>query len=573
LSIIDAMAEDKTLHRLVAELTVEERGNLLEKLKGQSDMSAGPLYEPVKEESAVSFEDQYARLPWYYRLFYFILSFFKSIAPQKIFEDGMVKKLGRDIEVKTPGLYDYQRAYLLPAFYQLLSGLKEGARFFYTALDSSVNRDKGTFYSFLGSLEMPEVHRRLQKETDCEFIAGKNPEASEAELRQTAFKTMEDALAAITEEQRGRMYHDTRSLQCLRELSSFLFDRVLMAFGFEPAASGQVCSVNVVKDMLGNLNNILFSLQEPPPMALLESLFIFILQDKTMEQGFDINREMRGLLAKAENAAVTIRHFNKQSSLTLILRCANRDMSLSPKAISGGEDWFVIYREYWKRHIEARFAEYMRIRRHQDLLNSFRYFFKGTNLKILDNVVSDSNQDGIPVPEAFALSFLLTFHSAVYMGDINKFLRPILIDGEFYKRENRTEFTESYNDLIKLEDDIKKFELEIAPSGDYGKRYALARQDMSSLPVKRRKIQMVIEDASREAQRIIDRARSACTTMINILNGILKKDPGGKYDTLGNLSHLAGKGPVFINGIAESIQKFQKALQLLDDIGAMESGR
>jgi hypothetical protein len=61
--------------------------------------------------------------------------------------------------------------------------------------------------------------------------------------------------------------------------------------------------------------------------------------------------------------------------------------------------------------------------------------------------------------------------------------------------------------------------------------------------------------------------------MINILNGILKKDPDGKYDTLGNLSRLAGKGPAFLNGISESIQKFRKTLQLLDDIDAMESGR
>jgi hypothetical protein len=159
------------------------------------------------------------------------------------------------------------------------------------------------------------------------------------------------------------------------------------------------------------------------------------------------------------------------------------------------------------------------------------------------------------------------------MNDINKILRPILIDGEFFKRENRTEFTESYNDLIKLEDDIRKFERNISPSGDYGKRYTLARQDISSLPVKRRKIQMVLEDASREAAEIIERGRTAMRAMIDVLNGIINKDPGGKYDTLGNLARLGGKTPVFINGIADAIQSFQKTLQLLNDIDAMESVR
>jgi hypothetical protein len=368
------------------------------------------------------------------------------------------------------------------------------------------------------------------------------------------------------------MYANARSLCCLKELSSFFFDRLIMAFGSGNSAA-QNCSVNVVREMLSNLNNILFSLRSPPPLALLQSLFIFLLQDKVGEQGFDINSETRALLSKAENSLVTIREFNKQVPLTKILRCANRDMSLAPKQISGGEDWFLVYREYWKRHIEALFADYMRDRRHRDLLNSFRYFLKGTNLKLLNNVVSDANPDGLPIREAFALSFLLSFNTAVFIGDINKTLRPILIDGEFYKRENRTEFTESYNDLIKLEDDIEKFESNISPSGDYGKRYMLAKQDMSSLPVKRRKIQIILEDASREAREIIERVRAAIQSMIKILNGILKKTSDEKYDTLGNLSQLAGKGPVFINGINESIQKLQQTLQLLDDIDMVEGGR
>jgi hypothetical protein len=568
------MAEDKTLNRLVSELTLEERSNLLEKLKSQSNLSSASLYnEEIEQGPEGNLEDQYAALPWYYRLYYFILSFFKSKLPVKVYEDDQVGRAGKRIESITPGLYDAQRNYLLPEFHHHISELKECARFFYTALDSGFNRDKGSFYSFLGSLEMPETHRRLQTETDPAKIAEKTPDAGEAELRSRAFHAMEDSFAAITEAQRNAMYFSCRSLLCLKELSSFLYDRVLMAFGIESSYSGRVCSANVVKDMLETLNNILVSLKAPPPLPLLESLFVFQLQEKTPEPGFDINREMRGLLVKAEDAISGLREFNQKIPLTLILRCANRDMSLSPKAISGGEEWFSVYREYWKRHIEALFSEYMRLRRYRDLLNSFRYFLKGTNLKILDNVSSDSNPEGLPVHEAFILSFLLTFYSAVFMADINKILRPILIDGEFYKRENRTEFTEGYNDLIKLEDDIKHFEFEISPDGDFGTRYIQARQDMSSLPVKRRKIQLVVEDASASARKIVDRARESCRTMINVLTGILKKDSTSKYDTLSNLSHIAGKGNTFINGLSESIQKFQQALQLLDDIDAMENGR
>jgi hypothetical protein len=344
-----------------------------------------------------------------------------------------------------------------------------------------------------------------------------------------------------------------------------------MAFSCDDSTQDYTCSANIVREQLITLNNILYSIREPPPMTLLESLFIFILQDRAGEPEFDINTEMRDLLSRAEDALVLLRRFNKQVPLTRILRCTSRNLSLSPKVISGGEDWFMVYREHWKHRIEMQFTEYLTTRRRQEILDTLGYFFKGTNLKMLGNVVSDSNPEGIPLKTAFALSFLLTFYSTVFIPEINMIIRPILIDGDFYKPENRIEFTEGYNDLIKLEDLIKKFEGKIAPSGDFGKRYALARAEMIALPAKRRKIQIVMEEVDEEAEEIIRQATRAMQIMVNVLGGILKKDSMGKYDTLSNITKLAGKGTAFVTGITESMQKFQKALQLLNDIIIMEA--
>jgi len=260
-------------------------------------------------------------------------------------------------------------------------------------------------------------------------------------------------------------------------------------------------------------------------------------------------------------------------SLTWIIRCAARNMSISPREISGGEDWFVVYRDYWRRRIESLSADYMKDYRRRELLNTFRYFLKGQGLKILGHAQSDTNPDGLPVKGSFALSFLLSFYSAVFMPTINKILRPILIDGEFHKKENRIEFTESYNNLIKLEDEIKKFEQYISPAGEYGKRYALARQDMSSLPVKRRKIQLVLEDVQDDVEKILQSAREASRNMVNLLGGFLGRDSRGKYDILTNLSTLAGKSAQYINGLNETVQHFQKVVKLMDDIEVMEDGR
>jgi len=566
------MGGSDKLYRLVSGLSLEERQNLLEKLKGQSRLVDEQLYFENKGTPANDITTAYSKLPWYSRLWYYIISIFKSKTPLKIFEDNQVSVLGNKIEENTPGLYNYQNGMLLPVFYRHMTRLKDAAKFFYTALDASVNRDRGAFFSFLGSLEMADIHKRLHEETDPNLIMEKHPDITEGELRQIAAKAMDDALSMINDKQRNTMYFDARSLFCLKQLSSFLYDRVLLAFS-SSAENGETCSAGVVRELLVSLNNILLSLKYVPPMALLESLFIFILQEKAGEPGFDIDREIRSLLTKADTCMAVIRDFNRQVPLTWILRCYTRDMSLSPIETSGGEDWFVVYRDYWKRRIDSLFGEYKKAHRQRELLDSSRSFLKGKDLETLGNIQTASHPDGIPIKGAFALSFLNGFYSTLFIPDINLILQPILIDGEFKNEENRLEYTEGYNNLIKLEDEIKKFELDISESGEYGKRYVQAQQEMSAIPAKRRKIQNILDEAEEDADTIINSVKSASMAMVHILSGILGKETSNKYDTLTNLAKIAGKDKDFIEDIGEAIQQFRTVFKLLADMEAMENGR
>jgi hypothetical protein len=192
----------------------------------------------------------------------------------------------------------------------------------------------------------------------------------------------------------------------------------------------------------------------------------------------------------------------------------------------------------------------------------------------LENAVSEFNPKGIPAPEAFALSFLLTLHDALLVKEMNIYLRPILIDGEFFKKENRSEFTGAYNDIMKLDEDITQFDAKLAPGGEYGTHYNEAREEISALSIKQRKMRQVLDDISREANGIIIRSRDAMTAIVNILNGILKKEAGSKYDTLINLDKITGKNPeVFIEGMNESIKQFVRALQILREIDTLASLR
>lgn len=582
IKMADMSNTDDTFSRLVLDMSLEDRRHLLERLSSQSNLSRDPLYEESVDIYKEDLTAQFSRLPWYGRLICFLVSIFKSIPPDKVFEDSRVARLGKIIESKAPGYFDRKRVMMLPAFHTALIELKTGARFFYNALDTSLNRDKGAFFAFLASLEMHDLYSRLQKETDPLKFVDRHPDISEMDLRHAVFQTMDTIFETVSEQERESMYTNAHSLYNLKSLASFPFERVILSFLPDSLVNGPSCPVYVVKDQLMFLNDILYSFKDPPSITLIESLFVFQLQGKEKRENVDMDMEMRDLLSKAETSLLTFRSFNKRVPLNLILRCATHNMMLEPKLLSGGEDWFVTFQDYWRQYVEKQIVTYMWNRHKKELFESFRYFLKGRELIPLDNVASDTDTDGITVQGSFSLSFLLTFYTVVFVNDLNGLLRTILLDGDFVKREQRTSFTEGYNDLMKLESDIKEFDQSLSATGRLGKRYVLALED-PSIPTRLRKTQLVIEDATEVAQLIIERTRKAIDAVITVLNAIITKDLEGNYEALSNMAHFIGKADlsstasshkevVFLKNITEAIQKLQKTIQLLDDINVIELG-
>ncbi|MDR3335750.1 MAG: DUF5312 domain-containing protein [Treponema sp.] len=566
------MEEIGTMDRLVSSLSLTERKDLLSKLETQSLILKELLYQDADDSSFTGdAEERFLKLSIFMRIWYYILGLFKSQIPLVVFRNQEIVNLGREAEARAPGFYNAARGVLLPQFYEALDKLRNNSRFFYAALDSGFNRDKGAFYGFLASLEMEDIHARLVSDTDPVIIADRNPENSESVLRQTAQRNFEDIILTITEEQRGRMYANARSLVCLKQLSSFLYDRLIMAFTKDDDLGGMVCKVAIVRDALTSLNNTLFSLKECPSMSLLESLFIFILQDQGVDAQIDVHAETQKLLTQAEISIAAIQDFNRKIPLTLITRIAARDASVMPQALSGGEDWFLLYRDYWKRHIDSMFFAYFGNRRRRELQKSFADFFQGLEFKSLENAESETNPEGLPVLHADSLAFLLTFQSGVFMKTLNPFLRTVLIDGDFYKKDNKIEYTEYYNEIIKLDDVVKQFDANLSPNGEWGKRYAQTAGEMSALTVKRRKFQIIQEEIDEQARAIIERSGLAMNGLVNVLGGIISRESNGKYDTLSNLLRLNGKGSEFSGGLEISVQKLKEALKILKNIVEIEN--
>ena len=493
--------------------------------------------------------------------------------------NGLVSSQGRHISERYPGVFDYEQNLLQYRCREELQNLKEAARFFYTALDLSFQRDKGAFFGYLGSLTMPAIHESLAHDGDPDRLSAEQPAESDSKLRAIALESVEAKLNAIPEEAREAMYENSRSLFLIKTLSSFLFDRLLMSFNQVKDKDGKggegestVCLVTLVRAQLIELANILSSFKTTPPPHVLSSLFIFSLAEDGGNAVVHNDAELQLFLQKAERALDVIRNFNKNIPLVSIIRCACRDFGWRPQELSGGEDWFLVYKNYWLDLTAAHFSSWIQSRRNAELLHTFTSYFDGATLIPLESVWSEENPEGVPLESASSLSFLLTFHKQIFMADINTVIRPILVDGDFYKKENRAEFLEAYNIIIKLDDEIKKFNALLAPSGDYGKLWMQIAGDMQSIPVRRRKTQTLLDEVNERAGKIVEEAKRGLFMMQNVLSGIIDHDETSAYDTLANFAKLAGKGPAFTDGLNRSVQNIKTAINIIEDIREALSG-
>ncbi|MCL2008851.1 MAG: DUF5312 domain-containing protein [Treponema sp.] len=564
------MADDRHFSKLASGLTLEERQALLKKLKAHSILSYELLY--IEDDPDISYIDidmEFSWLPGYRRLWYKILSIFKSKSPKKVYEDQGVAALGKKIMRKFPKMYNHRTGMLLPGFYKQVIKLKDSANFFYSALDASVNRNRNSFFAFLGSLEMPDVHNMLQDETDISVIASRNPNASEREWRALAIRAMDDAFSKIDDEYRSAMYSDARSLFCLKELSTFSYDRLVSAFSYNRAEGGESCYAVSVRELLISLNDILFSLKTVPHMTLLQSLFVFMLRRRANEPSFDFDMEINTLLLRAEESLAVIREFNKKVPINMIIRCSSRDMSAVPKEISGGEDWYAVFRDYWKKHVETACNDFIRSNRHQKAIDSFRDFLKGRDFEALENTYSSTNPEGLPIKGSLSLSFLATFHSVVFMPDLNPILSNIYNNGEFKDEDFRVEYSWSYNYILRLEEEINKFEQGISPTGIYGERYAQTYNERSTSIVRKRRLQLVLDKVQRDANNILDQAKKSCQNLIDILSGIVGENAAEKRVFLLNFVKLSGADEEFISAIEDTVGQLKTTIRLLDEIEKM----
>jgi len=570
------MGDSSAFDGLVSKLSSDERLELLNKIKEESRLSSEPLFLPeaLPDETVPDYEARAEALGFFSRLLLFFRRLFSGKSVADILADADLKEIGRHLEVKRPGLVDAKRMVIHQSFVEDLASLRDAARFFYDILERSIDRDKGAFIAFLGSIEMPEVSERLMRETDAAIVTATKSDIPDNELRPMLLGAFDEILLSLPEAGRKAMYQDLRSLLFLRRLSAFLFERLLHTFKPIYGGTELVSSFIEARDLLLELGDVIFSFSSPPSTELIESLFVFAARDALASDGFDAVSALAPDMRKAEEALSRIRSFNARIPLVDLLRLATENPAYAPHTLPGGEDWLSIYRAFWKERIEAKYEIYRSEKRYREISVEISTFIGHLDIgerKSLVNISREGNESAPPVRFELALAFLDGFAHGPFVSEFGRPLKILLMDGDFYRKENRIEYTDAYNALSRLPDILSTFDARLSTEGDLGSAWSHARLELCSLPVKKRRMQMIERGVDEEAERIVRDAAGALWRLVSILHGVLKGEAGGRYDSLSNLSSLDGRAnKEYLRILERTKERCDRALTLLSEISGLD---
>ncbi|HAE22635.1 MAG TPA: hypothetical protein DCG47_09985 [Spirochaetaceae bacterium] len=560
------MSDKSAFDTLVLELDPHERGELLSRLNRLTTVNTEPLHIFKAEGTEkVDYAAAYKELGLLAKAIIIVRSVLSGMSKEELVKERILRGIAKEADAAAPGLADTRRRVFLEPFRDELIALKAAARYFYDLLDQSLEKNRAEFFAFLASLRFERTHLELSTETDPGTFLERNALASDTDVRLAVNAALESALSRMEEDYRRLMLQDVRNLQCLKKLSGFLFDRLIN--GFQSAQSGRKeLSFYTAADQLEQLATILLAL-EPPSAKLMEAILAFDLGEELANKDSGLEEAIKTESANASKALSAIRSFNARVPLEAVLKLVNEDPNWRCPSFSGGEDWFALFKSYWKDRIEKRYQKFVAERRIQQLDNDIVAMVGPEPPTWFEHLSETGAEASPPVRFTRALRFLEAFYHQLFLSDVNNVLKIVLLDGEFYKRDNRLEFTDAYNGMLQIGEGLKSLDHRLAPDGELGSTYYHAKNELIPLQIKKRKIESAVQAADVEAESLIRRANDAMLKMQLILKGIIAGEARGRYDSLSNLSSIEGKANKdFQRKLGLTKDKLEKTVFLLGEL-------
>jgi hypothetical protein len=538
--ILMAMEEPHVFERLVKTLSREERQDMLERLQGHEGevVSTEPLKIP-EERTEFDFLREYHRLSFWEKVYITIKAIFTRQSKEETLEQTALARLGKRLEREYPQIFSYKTGELRSEFYNHLKKLQEHTLFLKEPCVTAFGKQKQDFFAFLAGWQMPDIQDRLLNDIEPEQVAYEKSLSDPHQVKKEIEYRLEDIIDSIDPERKRLLYEEVRKLHCLHSLVHYNFDKMIDAFEQRGAAEWVGISLSGYQATLTELLQLLSSIQSPPSEQLVKVLLIFYLQrELEKDDPEEFEQRLYQMLNKAESAFSYIRLFNRTVPLLDLLRLAKRNVEYYPAEIGGGEDWFLQFKQFWYRRFDEKIRRFTEEQKRKKIIEDALGFLKLDQFPRVAYYRSGEIEPEVRARYEESISFIRGFVERIFLEDMHPPLKLVLIDGQFYKEQNREEYNDAYNGLLQLKNDIEHLEYDLSDKGEVGKRIGHLRSEVVNPRLFRNKLAQMMTDVDKQAEQIITSAIDHVSMMSNLLGGILYGDMGGRFDTLSNLGYI-----------------------------------
>ena len=532
--------EDKfVFNKLIKGISREERLLMLEKMHHIIPLNDLPLKEKFIEDE-YDYEKSYQTFSFFEKIIVFFRTLFSSKERDKVIESFSMDKLANKLEKEFPALISYNQKQYLNKFYLEIIKLNDFLNVFRNTLPLVYKSNKSDFIAFLVGLYFPEIEEKLISIIDPDIVSRDNEFENSYQLKRHIEFSIDEVLSELDTDKKKIIYKEIKNLHVLYSLSVYNFERVISSFTYDKDNNTYSCDFIEIRKPLHSLIDILFSLNILPAVDSLNAVFMFENELTKSDNTDDLEKLLKLRMKKANAAFTTIRDFNLKIPLKSILCLVNRNMNFSPAHIGGAEDWYVFFRRFWYRKFDILMGQYIEHEKKIELEDNAAFFLNNSGKAVLSNYKKGLWSETESVKFEASAGFIYTFMNTIFNRELNKALKLVLIDGKFYKEQNRLDYNQSYKTITEILDKIMLLDNKLSPNGEYLSQIDKLNSEIIDDSEENPKNE-IINFVDKEFEAIILSFNETLGLLINVIFGIVQGEMGGVYDTLSNLGYI-GKG-------------------------------
>ncbi|MGI5068794.1 DUF5312 domain-containing protein [Treponema sp. B152] len=528
-----------TFDQLVKSLSKEETQSLLESIQNSIEEFRNEAQPEEKDSlSEKIIEHQQAGIssePFLIRLWLSIRSFLRSIPLKVIYNEELLKRMAKNLKRSAGAYININQNIYTGVFYTELKNLRK-TQLFFTSLLSAYDSGKGSFYMLVSSFVAPATYEKLMKETNP-FSIKIGSEVS-SNIRTGFLRKIDSVFSNLTDDEKSEMYLCAQAIEWMKSFCSLALDRTLLRFNVI-SDSNATCQALTIQPEMEVLSSILYS-KKNIPHNLLQALFLMHAQETIIDDDNRMVKEADEFIKDAIEALGAIRIFLKQVPLLDITRYIKKDINWMPYKLTGGEDWFIYFKQAWYERFNQKWSTWSYEQKRFNIKVQMINLLKVGDLESMKFCPWRNLWVECKFKKELPFLFLKTFFYSFYSEKLSGTLKTILVEGNFYRHENLNEYTTSYNVLEHRKGEFEKFENRLSPTGDIGSTFAKIRAEKTATLKNKNQIEGLMHTIEAEAKQLITSSIEALKSVEMILTGILGGGKTSTYATITNWALIAG---------------------------------